>query len=151
MSTPPLLPPPLPAAAPTRSPLKSPLSSPAGDRKPGPRKCTKWVKKKPTKCARKKFQGKCRESCDDYWRPESDIEFCTLPGAMSWPGSKKQLLAKMGGAPSRPKRPPGGSVDWTAGVPCVCTEYRDGATEEDAATTGLCQRTLRGRTSGRSR
>ena len=41
----------------------------------------------------------------------------------------------MSGAPA--KKPPPGSVDWTAGAPCVCTKYTDGATAEDAATTGL--------------
>ena len=98
------------------------------------------MKKKPTKCARKKFQGKCRASCDDYWGPKTDIEFCTPKGTMAWPGSQEELLAKMGGAPA--KKPPAGSVDWTKGVPCGCTKYTDGATAEDAATTGLCQRKL---------
>ena len=44
------------------------------------------------------------------------------------------------GAAGRPKKPPAGSVDWRTGAPCVCTQYRDGATAEDAAETGLCQR-----------
>ena len=99
-----------------------------------------WKSGKPTKCAKRGFQGKCRKSCDDYWGPRTDIEFCTPKGTMAWPGSKEELLAKMGGAPA--KKPPAGSVDWTTGVPCVCTQYRDGATAEDAATTGLCQKKL---------
>ena len=102
-------------------------------------RCPRWVRKKPTKCAKKGFQGKCRESCDAYWGPETDIEFCTPKGTMAWPGSKEELLAKMG-APA--KKPPAGSVDWTTGAPCVCTTYRDGATAEDMSKTGLCQRKL---------
>ena len=43
---------------------------------------------------------------------------------------------------ARPKKPPAGAVDWTTGVPCVCTQYTDGASEKDAAKTGLCQRKL---------
>ena len=92
-----------------------------------------WKPGKPTKCAKKGFQGKCRASCDAYW---SDIEFCYGP---AYVGSKEELLAKMG---ARPKKPPPGSVDWTAGAPCVCTKYTDGATEGDASKTGLCQRKL---------
>ena len=92
-----------------------------------------WKPGKPTKCAKKGFQGKCRASCDAYW---SDIEFCYGP---AYVGSKEELLAKMG---ARPKKPPPGSVDWTTGAPCACTKYTDGATAEDAATTGLCQRKL---------
>ena len=92
------------------------------------------MRKKPHKCAKKGFQGKCRASCDAYW---SDIEFCHGP---AYVGSKEELLARMGGAPA--KKPSPGSVDWTTGVPCACTKYTDGATAEDAATTGLCQRKL---------
>ena len=94
-------------------------------------RCPRWVRKKPTKCAKKGFQGKCRASCDAYWDPKNsktDIEFCTPKGTMSWPGSKEELLAMMSGAPA--KKPPPGSVDWTTGAPCVCTQYRDGATAE---------------------
>ena len=107
---------------------------PAGDKKS---KCAKWVKKKPTKCAKNGFRGKCRASCHEHWGPISEIEFCHGP---AYAGSPKDLRAQMGGAPARPKKPPAGSVDWTTGVPCACTQYRDGATAEDAATTGLCQR-----------
>ena len=96
-----------------------------------------WKPGKPTKCAKRGFQGKCRASCDAYWGPKTDIEFCTPKGTMSWPGSKEELLAKMGGAPA--KKQPAGSVDWTTGVPCVCTKYTDGATAEDAS---KCQRKL---------
>ena len=103
-------------------------------------KCPRSVEKKPTKCAKKGFQGKCRESCDAYWGPKTDIEFCSPKGTMAWPGSKEELLAMMSGAPA--KKPPPGSVDWTAGAPCVCTKYTDGATEGDASKTGLCQRKL---------
>ena len=96
---------------------------PAGDRKS---KCAKQVfgtnrrRGKPTKCAKRGFQGKCRASCDAYWDPKNskpDIEFCTPKGTMSWPGSKEELLAKMGGAPA--KKPPPGSVEWTTGGPSL--------------------------------
>ena len=99
------------------------------------------MQKKPTKCAKTKFGGKCRKVCDKYWGAISEIEFCTakpsdIPGYV---GSPKDLRAQMGAA-GHPKKPPAGSVDWKTGAPCVCTQYRDGATAEDAATTGLCQR-----------
>ena len=78
-----------PRAAPRRHPpavrgstlLMYPLP-PAGDKKS---KCAKqvfgnplkpWKPGKPTKCAKRGFQGKCRASCDAYW---SDIEFCYGP------------------------------------------------------------------------
>ena len=116
----------------SRRPPRSRL--PAGNKKS---RCEKLVRKKPHKCAKRGFQGKCRASCDAHW---SDIEFCTPPGAMSWPGSKEELLAQMG-APA--KKPPAGSVDWTDGiVACTCDTYEDDATEEDEWRTGLCQKTL---------
>ncbi len=76
-----------------------------------------WKPGKPTKCAKSGFQGKCRASCNAYWGPKTDIEFCTPKGTMAWPGSKEELLAKMGGAPAKK-----GSVDWTAGVACARRE-----------------------------
>ena len=68
-------------------------------------RCERLVTKKPHKCAKRGFQGKCRASCDAYW---PDIEFCTPPGAMSWTGSKEELLAQMG---KPTKKPRAGSVD----------------------------------------
>ena len=50
------------------------------------------MEKKPAKCAKRKFQGKCRKACDKHWGPISEIEFCDGP---AWPGSKEELLAKM--------------------------------------------------------
>ena len=93
--------------------------------------------KKPHKCAKRGFQGKCRASCDAYW---PDIEFCTPPGAMSWTGSKEELLAQMG---KPTKKPRAGSVDWTdSKVACTCDTHEDGATEDDESKTGLCQKKL---------
>ena len=71
---------------------------PAGDKKS---RCVKqvfgkpWKSGKPTKCAKRGFQGKCRKSCDDYWGPKTDIEFCTPKGTMSWLGSKEELMARL--------------------------------------------------------
>ena len=49
----------------------------AGNRKSN---CWKKVQKKPTKCAKTKFGGKCRKVCDKYWGAISEIEFCTAVG-----------------------------------------------------------------------
>ena len=65
-----------------------------------------WKSGKPTKCAKRGFQGKCRKSCDDCWGPRTDIEFCTPEGTMSGPSSKEELLAKMGGFFGREGAPP---------------------------------------------
>ena len=67
---------------------------PAGDKTS---KCAKWIEKKPTKCAKKKIQGKCRASCHEHWGPISEIEFCHGP---AYAGSPKDLRAQMGGAPT---------------------------------------------------
>ena len=42
----------------------------AGNRKSN---CWKKVQKKPTKCAKTKFGGKCRKVCDKYWGAISEL------------------------------------------------------------------------------